>query len=115
MLLLASNALFISQDINKVNINSEKSSKSELRQPHLKVQYISHDPIYIDGNTALIGNASAENWDNSGMWDGSKAFPFIIDNLDITNTTSTLVEIRNTDLYFQINNFSNIHINPFFV
>ncbi|MHA2244733.1 MAG: right-handed parallel beta-helix repeat-containing protein [Candidatus Hodarchaeales archaeon] len=66
-----------------------------------KINYTDHNPIYIDGNTHFKAIVTAENW--SG--DGSESTPYIIDRLRIIGPRSNnLIEIRNTNVHFQINN-----------
>ncbi len=82
--------------------------ESELSQGEEIINIIPHysltesDTIFIDGNDAFHELASNESW--SG--DGSFTTPYIITNLNITNSTGSsaipLVEIRNTDLYFNL-------------
>lgn len=63
--------------------------------------YIDHDPIFIDGNTHFRATVIAKNW----FGDGSESTPYVIDRLHIIGPrSSNLIEIRNTDLHFKINN-----------
>lgn len=67
----------------------------------IKSGYENHSPILIDGNNDFHYIASLESWDG----DGSEQKPYSITNLNITNQTSiNLIEIKNTDLYFNISN-----------
>ncbi|MFX1548161.1 MAG: NosD domain-containing protein [Promethearchaeota archaeon] len=61
-----------------------------------------HNPINIDGNGAFHSLAQNELWPGNG----SLGSPYIITGLNITNSTGSsafpLVEIRNTNLYFNL-------------
>lgn len=63
-------------------------------------QYTEHDPIFIDGNLNFSATAQNEGWPG----DGSLANPYKITGLSIYGLDwgDILIEIRNTDLYFQI-------------
>ena len=62
--------------------------------------YIEHGTISINGNNDFNNTATTEGWLGNGSIDN----PFIIEGLNITaSTTVTLVQIQNTDVYFQIN------------
>ncbi|UCE14653.1 MAG: right-handed parallel beta-helix repeat-containing protein, partial [Candidatus Heimdallarchaeota archaeon] len=62
-----------------------------------KVLQIHDRPIFIDGNEDFISQASANNWPGNG----TLAQPFVIDGLIITSS-DFLIEIANTDVYFQL-------------
>ncbi|MHA2155756.1 MAG: right-handed parallel beta-helix repeat-containing protein [Candidatus Hodarchaeales archaeon] len=63
--------------------------------------YLSHSSIFIDGNSAFISNATSESWPGNG----SLASPYQINNYNFTGSSSeTLIEIRNTDIFFKISN-----------
>ena len=64
--------------------------------------YIDSLPIFIDNNTDFNSTATSKGWEGNG----SKINPFIINNLNITNSTSSirLIEIINTDAFFEIKN-----------
>ena len=59
-----------------------------------------HEPIYIDGNTAFINISSNEGWEGNGTHEN----PYIIKNYIIKDSPTHGIEIRNTDVYFIINN-----------
>jgi parallel beta-helix repeat protein len=62
-----------------------------------------HPPIFIDGNANFSSTAAAEGWKGNGTIDA----PFVIEGLQITSfANSTLLEIQNTDIHFQILNCS---------
>ncbi|MHA1452860.1 MAG: right-handed parallel beta-helix repeat-containing protein, partial [Promethearchaeota archaeon] len=58
--------------------------------------------IEITGNTEFQNQASLNGW----IGDGSESFPYSIDNLNITNSTTAypLLSITDTDVYFNITN-----------
>ncbi len=61
-------------------------------------------PIFIDGDAAFHGNASAEGWNNGGRT-GTAGSPYLLDSLNISDhPADVIIDIRNTDVYFQINN-----------
>lgn len=71
------------------------------------VQYMDHEPISIDGNDDFSNQAATEGW--SG--DGTESTPYLIDSYNITGSIDLakhywkpLIEISNTDVYFQISN-----------
>jgi parallel beta-helix repeat protein len=65
----------------------------------ISTQYINHNPIMIDGNDEFIRQASAEGW----IGEGTIYAPYIIEKLTISGSSSrNLIEIRNTNVYFQI-------------
>jgi parallel beta-helix repeat protein len=78
-----------SQGVDVININ-----------PHFSLT--ERDPLSIDGNGAFHSLAQNESWPG----DGSLGSPYIITELNITNSTGSsafpLVEIRNTNLYFNL-------------
>jgi parallel beta-helix repeat protein len=87
--------------------NSEYSSKfatefDEILES-ISEGLVNHSPIYVEGNANLSALAAAESWQG----DGSATNPYIISGLRITGSLespSTLIEIRDTDLYVQICN-----------
>ncbi len=61
--------------------------------------YLTHSSIFIDSNSAFISTATSESWPGNG----SVASPYQITNYNITGSSAdTLIEIRNTNLYFTI-------------
>jgi parallel beta-helix repeat protein len=56
-------------------------------------------PIHIYGNDEFQATAIAQNWPG----DGSSSAPYVIDGLVLSGTNS-FIEIRNSDVYFQISN-----------
>ena len=69
-------------------------------KPHFSLT--ESNPIYIDGNGAFHSLAQNESWSGNG----SLGSPYIITELNITNSTGSsappLVEIQNTNLYFNL-------------
>ena len=64
------------------------------------LSYIEHAPIIIDGNTDFNDTANQEGWLGNGTIDN----PFIIQGLNITGQSGdSLIQIQNTNVYFQIN------------
>ncbi|MFX0204815.1 MAG: hypothetical protein ACFFDT_02435 [Candidatus Hodarchaeota archaeon] len=65
------------------------------------IQYEDHSPILIDGNANFTALVDAENWPG----EGTPITPYIIDRLNITGSVdNTLIDIRNTQVYFRISN-----------
>ncbi|MHA2073945.1 MAG: NosD domain-containing protein, partial [Candidatus Hodarchaeales archaeon] len=63
--------------------------------------YKNHSPIIIDGNDEFLASAETENW----VGNGTKASPYLIDGLNIQGSSkNSLLDIRNTDVHFQISN-----------
>ncbi|MHA1969344.1 MAG: right-handed parallel beta-helix repeat-containing protein, partial [Candidatus Hodarchaeales archaeon] len=62
--------------------------------------YVDHDIISISGNSDFTATAALENWPG----DGNKSNPFIINGLNITGLNDVLLQIQNTNVYFQISN-----------
>lgn len=91
-----------STEIASINQNSFqlKSNNEESLKKVSSIRYTDHNPIKIDGNSDFKAQAKAEGW--SG--DGSASNPIIIENLNITNDTTYLFVIRNSDLYCVIKN-----------
>jgi len=105
MILLAFYILVPGRSGNNIqNIPSDSKSKfliHYLTQKMSSIQYQSQDPIFINGNNNFNATASLEGW--SG--DGSLSDPYVIEDLDINGTGSgACIEIRNTNVYFHINN-----------
>ncbi|MFW9903204.1 MAG: right-handed parallel beta-helix repeat-containing protein, partial [Candidatus Thorarchaeota archaeon] len=63
-------------------------------------QFEFHEPIKILNNTDFQTQAITENW--SG--DGSRANPYVIEELIIGDFDGNLIEVRNTDVHFIIRN-----------
>ena len=91
---------FLSQEI-KFNPTAEfypTSSKTTLNR---------ENPIEIDGNNQFYSIAINESWNG----DGSQSNPYILSNYSFKGTShSRWISIRNTDLYFSVENcsFENI-------
>ncbi|MFX1252629.1 MAG: right-handed parallel beta-helix repeat-containing protein [Promethearchaeota archaeon] len=62
------------------------------------IQYMSHPPIYINGN--MSATAAVEGWAGNG----TVSNPYLIEGWSITNRTSILIHIENTVSYFIIRN-----------
>lgn len=58
--------------------------------------FVSHDPIFIDGNSGFT-NASGVTWGS-----GTETDPYVIEGWDITTSSASGIEIRNTDAHFVI-------------
>ena len=82
---------------------------SQLQKNHLSCNVVnqklldqqmtsSDDPISIDGNQNFTTTALNEGW--SG--DGSALSPYVIMGYEITNNTVNLIEIKNTNVHFEI-------------
>ncbi|MFX0063844.1 MAG: NosD domain-containing protein [Candidatus Hermodarchaeota archaeon] len=63
--------------------------------------YVDHEPIFIDGNADFLNQSESETWPGNGTAEE----PIIISGYNISNVgETTLLGIRNTDLYFQVSN-----------
>jgi parallel beta-helix repeat protein len=60
--------------------------------------YTSHDVIYIVNDTDFRWQAGNESW----LGDGSANQPYIIQGYNITNDTTTCIQIRDVSVYFEI-------------
>ncbi|MHA2363579.1 MAG: right-handed parallel beta-helix repeat-containing protein [Candidatus Hodarchaeales archaeon] len=87
----------------KSNEKKKEPLKNNQYTHHAKIQglqdYIDHSPIFIDGNGNFTDTAIVNSWSGNG----TAGNPYIIDNYNITGT-GNIIEIRNTNLYFQITN-----------
>ncbi len=92
---------------NMYNLAYLNSPPPQIRPPEIKVlsiatlsAYSESSPIFIDNNTDFEDKANSSGW----IGNGSLSSPYIIANLNITitNPSGYLIEIRNTDVYFQI-------------
>ncbi len=68
------------------------------------LQYQEADPINIDGNTDFHNQAGNQGWDLNGQRDGSESAPYVIESFSFISSqiTTTLIQIKNTDIYFEI-------------
>ncbi|MFX0065599.1 MAG: NosD domain-containing protein [Candidatus Hermodarchaeota archaeon] len=62
--------------------------------------YLVHAPITINGNNDFLSQAASENWAGTG----TEADPLIIEGYYLTNSSTNLIRIQNTNLYFQVRN-----------
>ncbi|MFX0124748.1 MAG: right-handed parallel beta-helix repeat-containing protein [Candidatus Hodarchaeota archaeon] len=67
--------------------------------PNSSIQYENHNPIYIYSNEDFQYLAAEENW----IGNGTQFIPYLISGYEISGSFS-LIEIQNTDVYFQIRN-----------
>ncbi|MFX0013694.1 MAG: right-handed parallel beta-helix repeat-containing protein [Promethearchaeota archaeon] len=82
---------------SRINIGKNNNQPST---PVL-IQHVIHSPLSINGNEEFKTLIEEENWTG----EGTPSAPFIIDGLNITGyPTRRLIEISNTDVYFQIRN-----------
>jgi len=91
-------SLQTSQELREETINAE-----EMRTKIISIRsnYEEHTPIVIDGNPNFNDTAITEGWPGNGTVNN----PFIIEGLNITGPSgNNLIDIKNTDVYFQINN-----------
>ncbi|MHA1944995.1 MAG: right-handed parallel beta-helix repeat-containing protein [Candidatus Hodarchaeales archaeon] len=79
-------------------INQNLNNRSLLASSINSLQYETHEPITIDGNSDFLTQAASENWPG----DGSEGNPIIIDSLNITGEKCFI--ITNTDLFFNLSN-----------
>lgn len=69
----------------------------------ISAQYVSHDPIMIDGNNDFITRATTEGWPG----DGTLSSPYIIEKFSISGSPGrNMIEIRGTNVYFRIQHCS---------
>ncbi|MFX1255443.1 MAG: NosD domain-containing protein [Promethearchaeota archaeon] len=94
--------LDMSDIINVDNIKSVKTQYSRIKgiSSVSPSNYVDQDPISINGNADFLAQAAQEKWNGTG----SPMNPIIISNYSISNSSSNLLEIKNTDLYFEIKN-----------
>jgi parallel beta-helix repeat protein len=64
------------------------------------IQYESHAPISINNNTDFSIQALNEGWDGNG----SSTDPYVIEGLEISDSSEDLISIKNTDVHFNIRN-----------
>lgn len=92
-----------------LDLGDQSSSPNVFNAPSLEktlkissVVYEDHGHISIIGNAAFNSQATTESWPG----DGTESSPYIIDGLSISSTGiyDTLIEIRDTDVYFRISN-----------
>ncbi len=80
------------------SLNSVQISRNTLQ--NLSTQYVEHEPIKIDGNADFAVTATLENWPGNGTLSN----PYIISGYAIRYLTTNLIDLQNTDVYFQISN-----------
>ncbi|MFX1256003.1 MAG: nitrous oxide reductase family maturation protein NosD [Promethearchaeota archaeon] len=70
--------------------------------------YLAHAPITISGNSDFLAQAASENWTGTG----TEADPLVIEGYYLTNSSTSLVHIRYTTLYFRIQycSFNGVNI-----
>ena len=81
------------------SVTTDKSiPEMEIERTH----YLSHDPIYIVGDSQFAAMASANGWPGSG----SISSPYIIDGLDIDldGSYGSCILIVDTDVHFRVSN-----------
>jgi parallel beta-helix repeat protein len=81
------------------------------------IQYVESSPIFIAGNGDFANTASENSWPGNG----TLAEPYVISDLHINGpSTTTSINIQNTNVHFQVNNcfleggqkgilFQNVH------
>ena len=90
-------------DFNSYDLEGESNSNIHFSsQQSSTIQYTERDPILIDGDNDFHSQAMIEEWDLRGIRDGSSSLPYIISGYKIVNSTSNLIDIRNTNIHFQI-------------
>lgn len=72
----------------------ENGTQHQYPERTVRISYITHDPILIDGNAGFT-NASGVVWGS-----GTESDPYIIEGWDINASTANGIEIRNTDAHF---------------
>jgi len=90
-----SSSSIFQNNVAKVNEPNVRNFKSNYKVGIL----IDRGPISIDGNADFLSQAGSAGWPGNG----TVSNPIIIDNYNITGSIY-LIEIKNTDLYFQISN-----------
>ncbi|MFX0206687.1 MAG: hypothetical protein ACFFDT_11940, partial [Candidatus Hodarchaeota archaeon] len=87
-------------------IYQEPSSIEEEKIP-VSFRLQTHTPILINGNDDFHAQAAANGRDLSNTRDGSASSPYKISNLNISGYSGIyLIDIRNTDVHFQLSNNS---------
>ncbi|MFX1254328.1 MAG: nitrous oxide reductase family maturation protein NosD [Promethearchaeota archaeon] len=86
--------------------DASRSNPQYFRSPGV---YENHLPISIDNNTDFLAQAVLEGWSGTGTQND----PLLISGYEISNSSKSLIDIKNTDLYFQItsNNLNGISRN----
>ncbi|MFX0209528.1 MAG: right-handed parallel beta-helix repeat-containing protein, partial [Candidatus Hodarchaeota archaeon] len=93
----------ISLGVNSWILGQELQINAKNQSPIKSIQYEDHSPILIDGNANFIAATTIEGWPG----EGTPSSPYVIDGINITGPEDIhLIEIRNTDVYFQITNCS---------
>ncbi|MFX0183951.1 MAG: nitrous oxide reductase family maturation protein NosD, partial [Candidatus Hodarchaeota archaeon] len=102
-LLIVSNLMVLLTLILSLNQNNlQELEVSDPRQPLASIQgitaYVERGPIKIFNNSAF----GDDGYDFNGT--GTSNDPYLIDGYNITDSTSYLIHIENTTLYFRISN-----------
>ncbi|MFW9994913.1 MAG: right-handed parallel beta-helix repeat-containing protein [Candidatus Odinarchaeota archaeon] len=100
ILVLGLSITFNPQFLDNSNQSNDAATLIYDQLSQLEEVYEPHDPIKITSNGDFVDQADAEGWNGTG----SLTDPYIIGGLDITNTTTTLIEIKDTDVHFRITN-----------
>ncbi|MFX1535633.1 MAG: nitrous oxide reductase family maturation protein NosD, partial [Promethearchaeota archaeon] len=85
------------------SVHTQKTTDKETSSVNANVSqtYVDYEPIFIDGNADFLNQSESENWPGNGTAEA----PIIISGYNISNVgETTLLRIRNTDLYFQVSN-----------
>jgi parallel beta-helix repeat protein len=69
-----------------------------------KINKQHHSPINVNGDVDFHTQAIVEEWDLGGSRNGTFISPYIIEGYNITDDTTNLITIRNTQAYFIIQN-----------
>ncbi|MFX0065777.1 MAG: hypothetical protein ACFFC7_26690 [Candidatus Hermodarchaeota archaeon] len=62
--------------------------------------FVNHNPISINGNADFLSQAANEGWNGTG----TSVDPIIITGYNISNESGCLLEIKNTNLHFNVTN-----------
>lgn len=83
---------------NQISLNKKATNLSKM-DPDVGCKILDvSPPILIDNNTDFASQSSSKGWPGQG----TELEPYILQNLNISNTESGLIHVRNTDCHFII-------------
>ena len=87
---------------NDVKSFSQSTTQIKMRSNSINSLMSSSNPISINGNADFANQASINSWPGSGI----ASDPYIIENVEITTSLSSInaISIQNTNVYFLIRN-----------
>ncbi len=98
--------ILLSFQVPSIDMKGEPDSvATDNSIPEMEIErthYLSHDPIYIDGNSQFTAMAAANGWPGLGLISS----PYIIDGLDIDlgGSYGSCIIIVDTDVHFRVSN-----------